>query len=236
MIADEPTAGVAKTNAPAEGRKDDRVRVAVVEDDARVLASLETILRKDARCFYAAGFATGEAAIRGIPGIDVEVVVVDINLPGISGVECVRQLAIVAPQVQILMLTVFKDTDTIFEALSAGATGYLVKPVSGERLIEAIYDVHGGGAPMTGSVARKVVQAFRQGPAAGTSDLPGLSPRERQVLDMLAQGHSYKEIAASLGVRYATVRTHIEHIYKKLHVRSRAEAVARYTRRRSPRG
>lgn len=234
MIIEETTSGsVEADDAPTQG-ENGFVRVAVVEDDPRVLGSLETILRKDRRCRFVAGFMTGEAAIRGIPGLEIEVVVVDINLPGISGVECVRQLAIVAPHVQILMLTVFRDTDTIFEALAAGATGYLVKPVAGDRLVEAIYDVHAGGAPMTGSVARKVVQAFRQGPAAGGGDLPGLSPRERQVLDMLAQGHSYKEIAASLGVRYATVRTHLEHIYKKLHVRSRAEAVARYTRRQKP--
>jgi len=151
----------------------------------------------------------------------------DIDLPGLNGVECVRQLSDKLPAPQVLMLTVFKDADSIFAALAAGAVGYLVKPVHAAELLVAIRDVHGGGAPMTSGIARKVVQMFQQGRPA-ERELENLSPREQEVLELLAQGFLYKEIADRLAVSYATIRTHVERIYQKLRVRSRSQAVARY--------
>lgn len=205
------------------------ISVSIVEDDAALRGAMADILHHAKDCVLLGAYGSGEEALREIPGRPPQVVLMDIDLPGMDGVECVRRLADLAPQTQILMLTVFKDSTSIFNALAAGAVGYLVKPVRAAQLVEAIHDVYGGGAPMTSSIARKVVQAFqRAGPgpdsATGTESL---SPREREVLDLLAQGYLYKEIADHTGATYATIRTHIERIYQKLHVHSRAQAVAR---------
>jgi DNA-binding NarL/FixJ family response regulator len=162
------------------------------------------------------------------------VIIVDVNLPGISGVEVIRRIAAMRRPWQTLVLTVYRDTDTIFEALSAGAVGYLVKPITPAKLVESVCDVAAGGAPMTGAVARKVVQAFTRTSHAAPAMASTLTAREREVLDMLVQGLSKKEIAARLSVSFATVRTHLEHVYKKLHVRTQAEAVARWLGGREP--
>ncbi len=200
--------------------------VAIVEDDAEVRQSLALVLDRapDIRCV---GFATAEDALREIPGIRPRILLMDVNLPGMSGVECVRKLAPLVPGTLILMLTVHDDTDTIFDALSAGASGYLLKPVRTTELLSAIRDVQAGGAPMTSNIARKVVQSFKK-PLPREADFEMLSPREREILDLLAQGYIYKEIADQLGIAYRTVHTHIERTYAKLHVRSRAQAVAKY--------
>ncbi len=147
----------------------------------------------------------------------------DINLPGLNGIECVRRLKPVCPQTQFLVLTVYEDSNYVFDALSAGATSYLLKQTRREELIAALRDLHAGGSPMTGSIARKVVQAFRQ-----PSNLGALAPRETEVLDLLAQGYIYKEIADRLGISVTTVCSHIRRIYEKLQVKSRTEAVALY--------
>jgi DNA-binding NarL/FixJ family response regulator len=207
------------------------IQVAIVEDDARVRRTLADIIRRATDCECTSEYATAEAAISGVPLRPPQVILMDIDLPGMNGVECVRRLADKVPQTQILMLTVYKDTDSIFEALAAGAVGYLVKPVRAAQLLAAIRDVYGGGAPMTSSIARKVVQMFRQG-RPSPHEVENLSPREQEVLDYLAQGFLYKEIADRIGVSYATIRTHIERIYHKLHVRSRSQAVARYFSRK----
>ena len=149
----------------------------------------------------------------------------DINLPGMSGIDCVRRLSELVPGVKTLMLTVFNDSTTIFEALRAGAGGYLNKPVRAAQLLSAVLDLDEDGAPMTGSIARLVVQSFRA-PKAREANHEELTPRESQVLDFLAQGYSYKEIADKMDVTYSTIRTHVEHIYSKLHVQSRSQAVA----------
>ena len=158
-----------------------------------------------------------------------DVVLMDINLPGMSGVECVRRLRAVVPAVQVVMLTVYEDTDLIFAALAAGATGYLLKRTPPDELLGGIWDVHRGGSPMTGHIARKVVQSFREADRAGDED--ALSPREREVLDHLAQGYLYKEIAARLSISYDTVHTYVRRIYEKLQVHSRTEAVAKHLAR-----
>ena len=204
------------------------ITVALVEDDERISRTLAMILDDAADCRCVGQYRSGEEAVAAIPAQAPRVIIMDVNLPGINGVECVRQLVATGVASHILMLTVHKDTDVIFEALAAGATGYLVKPVQAEQLLAAVRDIYGGGAPMTSSIARKVVQTFHRKPAA-----PGeaLSTRETEVLDWLAKGHSYKEIAELMKVTYSTVHTHIERIYKKLHVNSRAQAVARHMRR-----
>jgi DNA-binding NarL/FixJ family response regulator len=203
------------------------IKVAIVEDDAALRRTMTDILRRAPECECVGAYPSGEEALREIPEQTPQVVLMDIDLPGMDGVECVRRLADVRPQTQILMLTVYKDAESIFDALAAGAVGYLVKPVRATQLVEAIHDVYGGGAPMTSGIARKVVQAFRKS-APATAEVEELSPREQEVLEYLSQGYLYKEIADRTGTSYATIRTHIERIYHKLHVRSRSQAVARY--------
>jgi len=203
--------------------------VAIVEDDAPLRTSLTGILQRAPECRFVGAFASGEDAVREIPALSPQVVLMDINLPGMDGVQCVRRLAEHVPKTQILMLTVHQDTDSIFESLSAGAAGYLLKPVRAAELVAAVKDVYAGGAPMTSHIARKVVQSFKRA-GGDLDDGKQLSPRERDVLDYLVKGYSYKEVAEQMGISYSTVHTHIEHIYHKLHVQSRAQAVAKYLR------
>jgi DNA-binding NarL/FixJ family response regulator len=207
--------------------KDDLITVALVEDDARVRRTLAMILDSEEDCQCIGQYSSGEKAVEAIPGQPPHVIIMDVNLPGINGVECVRQLVATGVEAHILMLTVHKDTDVIFDALTAGASGYLVKPVHADQLLAAVRDIHGGG-PMTSSIARKVVQAFQRKPDPAPE---ALSFRETEVLSWLAKGHAYKEIAEEMKISYATVHTHIERIYKKLHVNSRAQAVARHASR-----
>ena len=195
------------------------------------------IINSDPECACVGAYGSGEEALEKAPRVKPQVAVMDINLPGMDGIECVRQLSAILPALQIVMLTVYQDTDNLFRALAAGAHGYLVKPARARDLLAAIRDIHRGGAPMTSALARKVVDAFRKqtnpaaallnaAPVAGESD--ELAPREKEVLDLLAQGFSYKEIADKLNVSFATVHTYVLRIYKKLHVRSKNAAVARW--------
>ena len=154
----------------------------------------------------------------------------DINLPGMNGVECVRKLKAVLPATQVMMLTVYEDTEQIFRALAAGASGYLLKRLSPKKLLEAIEEVVAGGSPMSASIARKVVHSFKAAPARG-DEASELSDRERAVLDGLAAGLAYKQIADQLGISIHTVRNYIRRIYEKLHVCSRTEAVAKFLRK-----
>jgi DNA-binding NarL/FixJ family response regulator len=151
----------------------------------------------------------------------------DINLPGMSGVDAVRKLKPILPDTQFVMLTVYEDADHIYNALAAGATGYLLKETPRQELLNALQDVHSGGSPMTSNIARKVVQSFGQ-PRASTAPADELSPREQEVLDLLARGYLYKEIAERLNISIPTVNTYVRRMYEKLHVRSRAQAVAKY--------
>ena len=154
----------------------------------------------------------------------------DINLPGMNGVECVRRLKQVSPQIQFIMLTVYEDTENIFNALAAGATGYMLKRTPQKELLEAIREVQRGGSPMTTHIARKVVQSFQQAPASG-QPTEALSPREQEVLELLSHGLIYKEISEKLSISYETVHTYIRRIYEKLQVRTRTEAVAKFLRK-----
>ena len=170
---------------------------------------------------------TAEGALKSLPEERPDVVLMDINLPGQSGIECVSRLKGALPKTQFLMLTVYEDAEHIFHALAVGAAGYLLKRTPREELLAAIQQVHEGGAPMTSYIARKVVQSFQR-PRAEQPQGDGLSPREWEVLDHLARGYAYKEIAEGLGISIPTVNTHIHRIYEKLHVRSRGQAVAKY--------
>jgi DNA-binding NarL/FixJ family response regulator len=206
------------------------ITVSLVDDDAGQRDSIAQFLNS-ARGFRCASvYASAAEAIAGIPKDRPDVVLMDINMPRVDGIECTRRLKATAPDSQILMLTVYEDTDKIFKALAAGASGYLLKRAAPAKLLEAIREVHAGGSPMSGPIARKVVQSFlpaAAGPAAG-KDNDLLSARERQVLEFLARGFAYKQIGDELGVSMDTTRTYIRRIYEKLHVHSRTEAVVRF--------
>jgi DNA-binding NarL/FixJ family response regulator len=206
------------------------ITVSIVEDSEQVRGTLARLISRAEGYRCLSQFANAEAALESLPNERPDVVLMDINLPGINGVECVRRLKQVAPEVQVMMLTVYEDTENIFNALAAGASGYLLKRTSRAELLDAIREVHRGGSPMTAHIARKVVQSFQQ---AGNSPQPteNLSPREQEVLDHLSRGFLYKEIAEKMGVSYETVHTYIRRIYEKLQVRTRTEAVAKFLRR-----
>ena len=201
--------------------------VVVVEDDRGLREQLVKILETapDVKCVGA--YVSAEEALPKILGNHPDVVLMDIKLPGMSGIQCVAEIKKVAPEMQIIMVTVYEDSERIFRALKAGANGYLVKSSPPEQLLEAIRDVYKGGAPMSSHIARKVVKHFHlMGPHVDKAE--NISPREREVLELLSQGFIYKEIADQLDIGAETVRTHVKNICQKMHVRSRLEAVARH--------
>jgi DNA-binding NarL/FixJ family response regulator len=200
------------------------LKVAIVEDDARWRATLESLLRETQGIEPVGSFRTGEDALVQLPARNPHVILMDINLPGISGVECIRQIRPQMPDVHIVMLTVYDDNDRIFHALQMGASGYLLKRAPAEEIIQAIRDVHQGGAPMSAYIARKVVQSFRQQSPAARPD-ETLSKREAEVLGYVSRGYSDKEVAEALGLTSATVRSYLKTIYSKLHVHSRTQAI-----------
>jgi DNA-binding NarL/FixJ family response regulator len=201
--------------------------VAVVEDDPGLRKQLVELVgtAPDIQCLGA--FASGEEALKRIPMLKLDVVLMDIQLPGISGIKCVAELKRANPALRIIMVTVYEDSDRIFRALKAGANGYLVKSCRPQQMLDAVRDAVGGGSPMSSHIASKVIEHFHMiGPAP--KETANLSPRELQVLDLLAAGFIYKEISDKLNIRVTTVRTYVENICQKLHVRNRVEAVARH--------
>ena len=211
------------------------IRVSIVEDNARLRGSLSKLIELSDGFECVSSHASGEAALADLPKHKPQVVLMDINLPGINGVECVRQLKPQLPGTQIVMLTVYENTDLIFQALTAGATGYLLKQTPPAELLAAVREVQGGGSPMTSHIARKVVASFQQA-GKSSKDFENLTPRENEVLEHLTKGFLYKEIAEAMTISYDTVHTHIRKIYEKLHVRSRTEAVAKNLGRTTPSG
>jgi len=206
------------------------ITVSIVEDQDQLRNTLARVLNRADGFECVSTYGSAEAALEELPQKKPNVVLMDINLPGMNGVECVRKLKQVAPQIQIVMLTVYEDTENIFNALAAGASGYLLKRTTSAELLESLREVHRGGSPMTAHIARKVVQSFQR-PTSATETTEDLSPREKEVLDCLSQGFLYKEIAEKLGISYETVHTYIRRIYEKLQVRTRTEAVAKFLRR-----
>lgn len=205
----------------------DPITVAVVDDDSGLRRSLETMVKAMPGLTHAGSYASAEDALTGLAQREAAVVLMDIHLPGMDGVECAYHLKRRSPRTQIVMLTVHDHTRAVFDSLAAGASGFLVKPVRSVELERAIVEVHAGGAPMTPNIARLVVQTFQKPPAT-PDPAADLSPREREVLTLLAQGLLQKEIADQLGISYHTVQTHTARIYEKLQVRSRAQAVAKF--------
>jgi len=203
------------------------IRVAIVEDDKTVREGLQVLLNGSPGFDCVATYSNGEDAVAGLPEVSPDVVLMDINLPGISGIECIIRLKELDFPMLYIMLTVFESSDAIFQSLSAGASGYLLKQTPPARLLEAIQDVYRGGSPMSGEIARKVVQSF-QHPAIVTGPENSLTKREEEILSLLIKGYFYKEIAAALFISVETVRTHIRHIYEKLQVRTRSEAIYKY--------
>ena len=206
------------------------IRVALVEDDRTVRENLAVLINAAAGFSCVAACTSAEEAWRRLPAVVPDVVLMDIHLSGRSGIACVARLKSLLPQTQVIMLTIEEDSQQVFDSLKAGATGYLVKHATPREILDAVAEVHQGGAPMSSHIARQVVTTFRQSPAAPGADSP-LSPREEEVLRLLAKGHRSKEIADELGIGLGTVNTYVRHIYEKLHVRSRAEAVARLVSR-----
>lgn len=209
-----------------------KTRICLVEDDAGTRESLEALLRQDPTMEVAGVYGTGEAAMARVPEQRPDVLLMDIRLPGMGGIEVVSRLCRAMPDLCVLMLTTYEDANLIFESLRAGARGYLLKNRPMEELSSAIRQVREGGAPMSMRVARKVVAYFNE-PRPMHSDLEGLSERELQVLSGLSQGKPYKEIGVGLGISENTVRSYIRRIYEKLHVSSRTEAVAKFAAKRT---
>ena len=205
------------------------IKVAIVEDSAGIRDNWARLINHTPGFRCVCICASAEEALSQLPATAPDIVLMDINLPGLSGVECTARLKALLPQLQILMVTVHADNDNVFAALQAGASGYLLKRTTPAELLEAMGDVMRGGAPMTGEIARKVISSFRQ-PARVRLPEVNLSPREEEILVLLTQGYANKEIADRLGVSFDTVRTHLRHIYEKLHVRSRTEAATTYLR------
>jgi DNA-binding NarL/FixJ family response regulator len=214
------------------GKVNKTIEVALVEDDAGVRANLAAMLDSTPGFKCVGSYPDGSAALKSIFTHRPDVVLMDINMPGMLGPECVRKLKDGAPNLPVIMLTVYDDSEQVFKSLMAGATGYLLKRTPKDKLLEAIREVNAGGAPMSRQIARRVVRFFQevqQIPAARTSpELEKLTEREDQVLACLAKGYAYKEIADRLNISFETVRSHVRSLYDKLHVHSRTEAVVKF--------
>lgn len=203
------------------------INVAIIEDKTGVRENWARLINSAAGFSCAWTFNTAEAALKSLPSHHPDVVLMDIHLPGMSGIECTWRLKEILPATQVLVVTIYDDAERIFEALKAGASGYLLKTTPPTELLQAIREITRGGAPMTGGIARKVIEAFRQ-PAPRSAVTTNLTPRETECLRLLAQGFSNKEIAVKMEVTADTVHAHLKSVYEKLHVRSRVEAAAAY--------
>jgi len=210
------------------------ISVAIVEDDKGIRQSLEWLLKSSSEFLCAAACDSAEEALRVLPRTAPEVILMDINLPNMSGIECTARIKELLPAAQVVMITVYGDTEKVFNALRAGASGYILKRAAPERILQAIREVHAGGVPMSGEIARKVLGTFRE-PAPVSAEEQNLSRREQEVLELLSQGCSNKEIADKLSISIETVTWHLRHIYSKLHVRSRTQAALKFlSQRKNP--
>jgi DNA-binding NarL/FixJ family response regulator len=206
------------------------IEVAIVEDDPGLRESLVALVRRAPRLQCVADYGTGEAALAGLPAVRPDVVLVDINLPGMSGIELAAKLKGKLPKLQVMMITMYEDCDQIFASLQAGATSYLLKRSQPAEILQAIEELNAGGSPMSPEIARKVVSFFHRA-TASQSEVGQMTKRENEILSQLAKGYMYKEIADNMGISIETVRTHLQNIYGKLHVHSRTEAVVKFLNR-----
>lgn len=206
-----------------------KISVAIVEDNLDIRKALEQIINMTGGFELVCSCESGEDALINLPIFEPNVVLMDINLGGIDGIEVVRQLKVTCPDMLFMMCTVYEEDEKIFEALNAGASGYIIKKTAPSKLIEAIKELYEGGAPMSSQIARKVVMAFQQKPSGITNgSLDILTKRELEILEMLANGMVYKEISEKLFISSETVRKHVYNVYNKLHVGNRVEAVNKY--------
>jgi DNA-binding NarL/FixJ family response regulator len=208
-------------------RGGDPIRVAMIEDDEEIRSNLGDAISANRDFRMVGSYRDAESALKSLPATNPHVVLMDINLPGMDGVQCVRRLKVTLPESEFIMLTVYQDSTLLIQSLMAGASGYLLKRTAPDKLLMAIREVREGGAPMTPGMARRVVQHFQEAPPP-TSDLARLTPREKDVLDQLARGFCYKEVADNLHIGTGTLQTHVHNIYEKLRVHSRTEAVVKY--------
>jgi len=199
------------------------ITVCIVEDIPEIRAGLEKIIQSSGAFQWLASFNEAEKAIENLPALKPDIVIMDINLPDMNGIECIRQVS-TTPDIQFIMFTIYENNELVFDALAAGASGYLLKNTPPDKILEALMELHHGGSPMSAHIARKVVASFQKSPEADKS-LSLLTNRERQALECLAKGYLYKEIADKLGISTGTVRQHIHKIYEKLHVHNRTEAI-----------
>jgi DNA-binding NarL/FixJ family response regulator len=223
MSADTSKSKPSRQTVPTSAKP---ISVSIVEDDDWLRKDLAREISAAPGFCCLSIFATAEEALRKLPVESPDVVIMDINLPGLNGIECVRRLKEISPEMCILMLTVYEESDLIFDALRAGASGYLLKRIDSGELLEAIADAHQGGSPMASSVARQVVKFFARPPASEV-EVDGLTTREEEILNLLVKGHAYKSVADQLSISINTVRMFIRRIYKKMHVHSRSEATAK---------
>jgi DNA-binding NarL/FixJ family response regulator len=199
------------------------ISIAIIEDDKITRDTLKFLIQSTEGFELAGSFGDAETGLEFLIKNPADIALMDINLPGMDGIECVRQLKAVHPEMQFIMCTIFRDDDSVFNALKAGATGYLLKNDDPGKIIDAIHEIHNGGSPMTPQIARRVLESFKR--PAVDDDIHLLTKRETEMLGLLAKGLRYKEIADKLFISAATVRTHIYNIYQKLHVQSRTDAV-----------
>lgn len=200
-----------------------KISVCIVEDIEVIATGLEHIIQSDDRFVWAGSFTNAEEAATKIPAIRPDLVIMDINLPGMNGIDCIRKVSATSPGTQFMMFTIYENNEHVFDALEAGASGYLLKNSPPQKIIEALLELHDGGSPMSAHIARKVVNRFQKKDQTPYASL--LSNREHEVLNLLAKGHLYKEIADTLSISTGTVRQHIHKIYEKLHVQNRTEAL-----------
>jgi DNA-binding NarL/FixJ family response regulator len=206
------------------------ISVSIIDDEKKLCETIATFVNGSPGFRCVSMYGGAGAALENLPKDQPDVVLMDINMTGMDGIECVKHLKTLMPKVQVVMVTVYEDNEKIFKALAAGATGYLLKRFTPDELLQAIRDVLAGGSPMSHAIARKVVASFQSAHHASEKENQ-LSPREERVLDCLARGLAYKQIGDELGISINTIRSHLRHIYEKLHVQSRTAAVAKYLRR-----
>jgi DNA-binding NarL/FixJ family response regulator len=203
-----------------------KIRIVIVEDLEEVIEGLTAFIKQDDALQLVTAFRTAEAAALELPLLKPDIVIMDINLPGMTGIECIRQVKKVSPEIQFMMFTVYENNDQVFEALKAGASGYLLKKTAPLQIMESIKELYEGGSPMSAAIARKLVSVFvDQNKVVAAPEAAVLTPREKEVLELVAKGLLYKEIAEQLGISFHTVRQHIGKIYEKLHVQNKTEAI-----------
>lgn len=210
-----------------------RIKVSIVEDDQQICEGMAFLINSSETAQCISVHRSAEDALKQLPLQQPDVILMDINLPNMSGIECTRKIKALLPRAQVLMLTMYEDSEQVFNSIMAGASGYLVKRTPPAKILEAIQEISSGASPMSGRIARMMVEHFRNVKRAAP-ELENLSKREQEVLELLAKGYRYKEIADALSVGFDTVRSHLRSIYDKLHVHSRTEAVAKYLQTSGP--